>query len=199
MKSLIIIGASGHGRVAADIACILGYKKIQFLDDSDNCSMPVLGKVCDFKKFVKTHDFFVGIGNNEIRKNITKTLVNGGANIVSLVHPDAVISKSAVIGRGVVVMAGAVINCGAIVGDGAIINTCSSVDHDCEVGDFTHISVGAHLAGTVNVGDGTFVGVGATVINNIQICGECMIGAGAVVVKNIEDKGTYVGVPARKL
>ena len=58
--------------------------------------------------------------------------------------------------------------------------------------------MGAHLSGTVKVGEGTWIGAGATVSNNIDICGWCMIGAGAVVIKDIKDKGTYIGVPARK-
>jgi acetyltransferase-like isoleucine patch superfamily enzyme len=94
-------------------------------------------------------------------------------------------------------MAGVVLNSDAIIGKGCIINTCSSVDHDCNIGNFVHIAVGVHIAGTVNIGDKTWVGIGASVSNNINVCGGCMIGAGAVVVKNIELKGTYVGVPAR--
>ncbi len=50
-------------------------------------------------------------------------------------------------------MAGAVINLGTRIGQGCIINTCSSVDHDCAVGDFVHISVGAHIAGTYEIGE----------------------------------------------
>ena len=62
-----------------------------------------------------------------------------------------------------------------------------------------HISCGARLAGTVTVGNGTWVGIGSTVSNNITIGSDIMIGAGAVVVKDIIEKGTYVGVPARKI
>ena len=81
---------------------------------------------------------------------------------------------------------------------GCIINTCSSVDHDCVIGDFVHIAVGSHLSGTVKVGDATWIGAGATVSNNVSICGRCMIGAGAVVVDDITESGTYMGVPAVK-
>lgn len=34
MKRLVILGASGHGRVAADIAGKNGYDSIAFLDDT---------------------------------------------------------------------------------------------------------------------------------------------------------------------
>ena len=86
---------------------------------------------------------------------------------------------------------------GAKIGQGCIINTASSVDHDCVLGDFVHVAVGAHLCGTVTIGNATWIGAGATVSNNVNICGECTIGAGAVVVKDITEPGTYIGVPAR--
>jgi len=41
--------------------------------------------------------------------------------------------------------------------------------------------------------------MGGHYINNIDIHSGCTIGAGAVVVNNITEKGTYVGVPARKV
>lgn len=198
-RDLIIIGASGHGRVVSDIAISVGYKKIYFLDDADIPEMNVIGKVMDYTKYVDEYDFFIAIGNNKTRESIFKKLIEQNANIISLISPNAVVSNSALIGKGVVIMAGSVINNGAKICDGAIINTCSSVDHDCHIGDFVHIAVGSHLAGTVNVGEKTLIGAGATVINNINICDECIIGSGAVIVSDIYEKGTYVGIPAKKM
>lgn len=57
-------------------------------------------------------------------------------------------------------MPGSVVNAGARVGDHVILNTCSSVDHDCIVEDFVHVSPGAHLAGNVTVKEGCHVGTG---------------------------------------
>ena len=79
------------------------------------------------------------------------------------------------------------------------MNTCASVDHDCCLGDYVHVSVGAHVAGTVIIGNSTWIGAGAVVNNNLHITDSCMIGAGAVVINDIVERGTYVGVPARKL
>lgn len=195
----MIIGAGGHGKVIADIALLNGYKKVEFLDDAVNTAVPTVGTVADYERFVATHDFVVGIGNNAIRKRVMQRLTDSGASVVSLIHPRATIGSDVCIGQGTVVMAGSVINASTVVGDGVIINTCSSVDHDCTVGDFTHVSVGAHVAGTVTVGPGTMIGAGATVINNLSVCADCMIGAGAVVVKDIKEAGTYVGVPAGRM
>lgn len=204
MKNLLIFGASGQGKVVADIAVLSGkYEKIAFLDDDKNKkafgNFEILG---DIQYAIHNKDEFeviVAIGNNEIRRKIQLELEKQGVSIATLIHPDAVIAKGVFIGEGSVVVAGAVVNPGAVIGKGCIVNTCSSVDHDSVVGDFVHISVGAHITGTVNVGDNTFVGAGATVINNINVCDNCIIGAGATVVENITETGTYVGVPARRI
>lgn len=195
---LTIIGASGHGKVVADIAKLRGYDEIEFLDDDENLTQcgcyPVVGKTD--KALEIDNDVFIGIGNASIRKRFQEQLRN--KSLVTLIHPDAVIADDVNIGIGTVIMAGAVINSGAKIGKCVIINTCSSVDHDCVVDDFAHVAVGAHLCGTVNVGETTWIGAGATVSNNINICGNCMVGAGAVVIKDIEEEGTYIGVPVRK-
>lgn len=196
MKNLIIIGAGGHGRVVEDIAHRCGYLKTFFLDDITRFKN-VIGKSADYVKYIDQSVFFVAIGNSKVRKKIFNELIENNAQVVSLIDPSAVISKSAEIGEGTVVMPGTVINAGTIIGKGNIVNTCASVDHDCVVGDFSHISVGARLCGTVSVGNAVWIGAGATVINNISICDECMIGAGAVVVKNIYNAGIYKGVPAK--
>ena len=199
MRKLAIIGASGHGRVVADIARKNGYSEIVFLDDDENIhecgGYPVIGKSAEAGMI--DADVIVGIGNASVRRRIQESIPD--EKLIILIHPDAVVAEDIVIGTGTVVMAGTVINPGARIGKGCIINTCSCVDHDCEVGDYVHISVGSHLCGTVSVGSGTWIGAGATVSNNISICPDCMIGAGAVIVKNIDSAGTYMGVPARRI
>lgn len=194
MKKLIIIGASGHGKVIADIAVNNGYEDIVFLDDNESvlecAGYPVIGKTCQAAKM--DGDKIIAIGNAEVREKIQKNI-----KVITLVHPDAVISRRVQIGDGTVVMAGAVINSDTVIGDGCIINTGASVDHDCKIGNFSHISVGTHIAGTCVIGDRTWIGAGATVSNNVKICCDSMIGAGAVVVNDIDVSGTYVGVPAK--
>ena len=193
-----MIGAGGHANVCAEIAELNGYDNIIFLDDSVRDAR-VFGKTDCFSQFIGTADFFVAIGDNAVRQRFFERITAESGNIVSLIHPNAVVSKTAKIGKGTAIMAGAVINAGAKIGNGVVINTCSSVDHDCTIDDFAHIAVGAHLAGTVEVGKGAMVGAGAIILNNVCICDGVMIGAGATVIRSIKERGTYVGVPARKI
>lgn len=202
MERLIIIGASGHGKVCADIAWLIGYRNIAFLDDNRNIHFcgeyEVIDTVSMFSKYIDNADFFVAIGNSQVRQKIMEEIETVHGKIITLLHPYAVIAKDTSIGKGTAVMAGAVINSGANIGKGCIVNTGSSVDHDCVVGHYSHISVGSHLAGTVEVKEHVWVGIGAVVSNNLKIYDHVVIGAGAVVVKDIEEAGLYIGIPAKK-
>lgn len=200
---IIIIGASGHGKVIADIAKLNGYKEILFLDDDSskktNGKYTVAGTTKDIESYIEEYDFIVGIGNNSIRKRIINELLKSGIAQTVLIHPSAVIDKTVLIGKGTVVMANAVINADSTIGNSCIINTAATIDHDCVINDYVHISPGVHIAGTVNVGEESWLGVGSTVINNINISSKCTIGAGGLVNKDIEKSGTYVGIPVRKV
>ncbi len=197
MNRLIIIGASGHGRVVAEIAKKNGYEEIVFLDANEtikSCSgYPVVGS--DTMAAELEGDLFIAIGNGESRKRLMRN--NENRFFPVLIHPSAVIADDVQIGGGTVVMAGAVVNTGTKIGRGCIVNTSSSIDHDCVLGDYVHVSIGAHLCGTVTVKEETWIGAGAIVSNNLDLCRNCTIGAGTVVVRNIETPGTYIGVPAR--
>lgn len=198
MNRLIIIGASGHGKVVADIAKLNGYEDIVFLDDDmskKECyGFPVIGSVSKLSEL--DGDVFVAVGNTQIREKIMNS--NNNRNYPILIHPSAVVAQNVKIGEGSVIMAGAIINPDSIIGRGVIINTSSSVDHDCVLEDFVHVAVGAHLCGTVSIGKNAWIGAGATVSNNIQICSGITVGAGALVIRNIMEKGTYIGIPVRK-
>ena len=102
-------------------------------------------------------------------------------------------------GDGVMVAANATLNPLVELGTGVICNTSSSIDHECKIGDFTHIAPGAVLCGNVLVGKGTFVGANSVVRQGIKIGNNVTIGAGTVVVKDIPDGATVVGNPAKSL
>lgn len=87
-----------------------------FLDDDESvrecAGFPVLGKTSEAVKI--DGDKIVAIGNPQIRERIQEEV--GG--IITLIHPDAVISRRVEIGEGSVIMAGAVINTDVVIGKG---------------------------------------------------------------------------------
>ena len=191
MRKVIVIGASGHGKVVADIVRASGDEFLGFLDD--NPSLNVLGAVDDCVKY--DCEFAIAIGNAIVRERISKHELRW----YTAVHPSAIISPSARIGEGTVIMPNAVVNADTIIGKHCIINTSAIIEHDNRIEDFAHISVGTKLGGTVHIGRSTWVGIGSTVSNNLSICDNCVIGAGAVVIHDIVERGTYVGVPAKRV
>ena len=197
---LYIVGAGGHGKVCADVAETMGkWDEIAFLDDHPPVAYPYPLEALATHVVDPQADYFVAIGNAQVRRRITGTLLAAGARLTTLIHPQSFVGSRVRIGSGTVIMAGAVVHADAHLGCGMIINTCASVDHDCRLGDYVHVAVGAHVCGTVCIADNSWIGAGAVVKNNVTICADCMIGAGAAVVKDIVQPGTYVGVPARMM
>ncbi|KQT24072.1 acetyltransferase [Chryseobacterium sp. Leaf405] len=190
---MYLFGASGHGKVVADIAIENGVDITAFIDDDINKNecygFPVIHNI--IKKEIPV---IITIGDNIIRKEIAEKIVN---KIEKAVHPQSVISQSSKIGKGTVVMGGVTINADSSVGEHCIINTNSSIDHDCFIEDFVHVSPNVALAGNVYVAEGSHIGIGATVIQNVKIGKWCVIGAGTVVLKDIPDYSVVVGNPGR--
>jgi sugar O-acyltransferase (sialic acid O-acetyltransferase NeuD family) len=199
-KKLAIVGASGHGKVIADIAEQLGFT-VNFYDDAYPSKTHIEhwninGTCADLVALNKNMDVVVAIGNNEIRHQKITLLQKNCFNPITLIHPTAVVSQYAVIAEGTVVFAGAIINAFAQVGVGCIINTAAVIEHDCIIDDFAHICPNVALAGGVTVGSKSWVGIGSQVKQLITIGDNCLIGAGSTVVKNIPDNVTAYGSPA---
>lgn len=203
MKKLALFGASGHGKVVAEIALLCGWSTVEFFDDAwpshhQNGKWPISGNAATLQERLAEFDgVLVSIGDCAIRWKIQEELQMTGARLVTLIHPSAVISPDATLGIGTVVMAGAVINVDTLIGPAGIINTGATVDHDCKLGYAVHICPGTHLSGNVHIGNLSWIGVGATVKQGMRIGERVLVGAGAVVVNSFEDGFTLIGNPAR--
>ena len=190
-----IIGAGGHGRAVSEVANSAGYNDILFFDDkfNDNPSsfygkyIGNIDKIYDFKDI----SFIVALGDGALRKKYIKKLEESNFNIISLIHPSAIISKKSKIGIGCVIMHNSVINIASSVDKGSIINTSATIDHDCKIGEFSHICPGVNLAGNVTVGKNSFIGIGSKVIQNINIGSNVTIGAGSTVINDLESNYTF--------
>ncbi len=203
-KQLIIVGASGHGRSAANVAMKMKrWESILFLDDNpeitETMGIKVIGKTSDVSRYATDSELFVAIGDNKARQKRMEEYEAQGMKLAVLIHPDTNLEEQVTIGVGTIIMAGAIINCCSVIGKGCIINTGATVDHDARIGDYVHISPGAHLAGTVRVGAGSWLGIGSVISNNITITEDCILGAGSVVIRDLTETGTYVGIPVRRL
>ncbi len=202
---LAILGASGHGKVVADAAECSDWQEIVFFDDAwpeltVNGPWRVQGDTAALMAHFDEFDgVVVGIGSNAIRAAKQAQLGNAGANIVSVIHPAATVSAHSQVGAGSVIFANAVVNACASVGAGVIVNTGAVVEHDCIIGDFSHISPNAVLAGGVTLKKHSWVGACASVRQLLEIGEAAVVGMGSVVTKNVPADLVVAGNPAKAL
>lgn len=202
-KPVAIVGYSGHSYVIIDIFLNAGRIVTAYCDAEQKSNNPYhlnyLGKEAEVIQQLKDYDYFACVAHNGIREKIIRQLTEHLGNPINAIHPSAVISGSVKMGDGVMISANATLNPLVELGRGVICNTSSSIDHECVIGDYSHIAPGAVLCGNVQVGKGTFVGANSVIRQGIKIGNNVIIGAGTVVVKDIPDNATVIGNPQRIL
>jgi len=191
MRRLVIIGASCHGKVVAEIARSTNTEIAGFIDDRTHRE-PYLGTL-ESLPLKDEVEYVIAIGSNATRKRIAES---HDLPYARLVHVFSWVPLES-IGEGTIATAGTIVNPDAKIGRHVILNTACSIDHDCIIGDYCHICPGVHLGGDVHIGEGTQLGVGVSVIPGIRIGAWSIIGAGGVVVRDIPDNVVAYGVPAR--
>lgn len=204
---ILLFGAGGHGRVVFDVLDRQGlYEVTVVLDDGveggrEFCGVPVSGgreRLRELDRLGIKHAI-VAIGDNGIREQVAGLVTEAHLSFVVAVDSSAQVGREVAIGAGTVVMPGVVVNAGTRIGEHVILNTSCSVDHDCRIESFAHLSPGVHVGGGCTFGAGSHIGIGATVIEGIRVGARARIGAGAVVVDDIPDGVLAVGVPARPI
>ena len=162
MEDILIVGFGGHAKSVAD------------------CTDDELQSI--FNGGVKHAAIGIGyLGKGEVRWQIYGKLKDVGFSLPVIADPSAIISTTAVLGEGTFVGKGAIVNAETIIGKMVIINTKALVEHECVVGDYSHVAVGAVLCGQVKVGEGAFIGANATVIQCREVKSNTIIPAGETI------------------
>lgn len=208
---VIGLGSGGHAKVMIETLRLAGEHRCVGLLDLDErrwgqsvLGVPVLGgeeKLPELHAQGIRHGF-VGIGavtDPRRRRRAYDQLRQAGFEVVSAIHPRAVLSASARVGQGAAILANAVVHTEAVLGINVLVNTGAIVEHDCVIGDHVHIAPGALLSGGVQVGEETLIGVGASVREGMRLGRQVIVGAGAGVVSHVVDGMIVVGLPARVL
>jgi len=205
---LILVGAGGFGRElinwADDIAAQGGQAFAGYLDINAN----VLAGSAYTLPWLGTPDSYVPQAGDELviaiadpagKRAVTDRLRAQGARFGCLIHPSAVVARTAVLGEGVVLCPHALVSADARVGDFVAVNTLSSVGHDAVVGAYSTLSAHVDLTGYVQVGEDCFFGSGARVLPKVKIGARARIGAGATIMRNVAEDAVMFTMPAKKL
>lgn len=206
---IIVIGAGGHAAVVADALLAAGATVLGFTDPRSEvagtriCGLPVLGgdevlqaHTC---QTVRLANGIGGVRPHLLRRSVQQRLESQGWSFAGVRHPSAIVSLFAEVGDTVQLMARCVVQAHSRLGKGCIVNTAAVVEHDVDVGEFSHVAPGAILCGQVRVGPDSHVGAGAVLRQGVSVGAWTLVGAGAVVVKDFEGNGSLVGMPARQV
>ncbi len=202
---IAIIGKGGHAAVVTDIIYKNGDKVVGYYDDNvsqpghlvtiDECESGILGTTdqCD-----PDLGFYVcAIGDNATRKRMVEKNRQRHLKWTTVIYPQTLVGSNIKVFGGVVICPGAIICHGVEIGCHTIINTKVSVDHDCTIGQFSHLAPGVTLCGNVTIGDCTLIGAQTVVRNGVKIGSGVIIGCGSNVVCDIPDGVTAFGNPAK--
>ncbi|GGK10622.1 acetyltransferase [Pseudomonas matsuisoli] len=182
MKTLLILGAGGHGKSVAEAALLGGlWQRVVFADDRwpklEHCfGCDVVSDIAGLARLSgKVQGAIAAVGNNERRESWCRSIEDTNIPLVTVIHPRAFVSGSATIGLGCAIMAGTIVGTDAVLGRAAILNAGAIVDHDAVLDDLAHIGVGVSLAGGVRVGRRAWLQAGVSAGYGVAV------GDGAVV------------------
>ena len=208
---LLILGAGAHGCAIADlIADGAGPTVVGFADADPALTgrrvlgLPVVGDDAAALEAVRAghaNGALVGVGNTAMatRRRLFELLVAHEIPRPPVVHPRAVVARSAAVDDGTVVFAGAVVGARVRIGANAVLYSGAIVEHDSVVEPHAYLSPGVVLAGAVTIREGAFLGAGAVVLPGVEIGRDAVIAAGAVVTTSVGAAERVAGVPARSL
>jgi sugar O-acyltransferase (sialic acid O-acetyltransferase NeuD family) len=200
-RRVLVLGAGGHARAVAEVARDAGWTVAGFTDLAPDPANPlVLGRDEDVPRLVRRHRIdgvLVGIGNTALAHRAEMFHAFRTLIAPPLVHPRAVVARSASVDVGTVVFPTVVLGAGVVIGVNAVLYSGAIVEHDSRIGAHVYLSPGVVLSGGVTVEDGAFVGAGAVVIPNVRIGAGALVAAGAVVIRDVAARVTVLGVPAR--
>ena len=177
---MILLGAGGHAKTLIEG---ISHQLIGYIDPHPApwLSIPRLPDDYDLKND-KVIIGFVGLTTEAFERRYGKmtNYIFTTAGVPPLIHPTAIVHKTAEVQSGVQVLPGAIVNAYATLKSGCIINTGAVVEHDATIMDGTHIAPHATVLGGALVGRYCFIGDGAIVIQGTPVPDSTFIKAGTV-------------------
>ncbi|MBE0665108.1 MAG: hypothetical protein E4H23_05460 [Chrysiogenales bacterium] len=206
---LLIVGAGGLGREvliwAQEISSEMRtWEARGFLNsistalDGYDTALPI---ICDALDFTCTGDEFLlcAIGDPHGRLKLCRNLIQRGARFISLIHPSAIVSKSACVGLGCIAATKVIIGSGAHIGAFVIILGSAAIGLDAVIGEGTTISAFSYVGDKAVIGERVFLGSHAIVMPGTIVGDGARIGARTVVSGKVPAGATFFGIPGEML
>ncbi len=209
-RRILLLGAGGHCISVLDSLLTSGeYQTIGIIDReklehgiTSIMGIPIIGGDEDLLRLQAEgySDAFItvgSVGNTHIRRNLYRKVKELGFHIPNIIDKTSILSGWTTLGEGIFIGKNVVINACSNVGNLAIINTSSTIEHECRIGDYVHIAPGCVVCGNVLIENDTHIGAGSVIRQGIHIGTDTIIGCGSIIVKDIDAKVTAYGNPCR--
>lgn len=199
MKNLIIIGCSGHAAEIVDYISYINsnskntkYNILGFLDNTESFYKHYVFKekfLGNADKHIVNNDayYILAIGNMSIRRKVIDEYLLKGAKFETIIHPTALISKTAQIGKGSLIAHNVSIGPKASIGNFCVINSRSTIGHDSIIGENNFISPQVVVGGFAKVGNDNLFGTNSCLIPEIKIGNFNKIMAGMAILNKVND------------
>ncbi|MCL5127253.1 acetyltransferase [Algibacter sp. L4_22] len=212
MKKLIIIGGYGNGTVVQSTVEDINDVKpeweiLGFLNDKEKDSIngyPVLGAIDKetVNKYLNDPDvyFFYSLISVKLNHKFLYKLQDleiPTNRFATIIHPTAVVAKTAKIGYGVCIQPFVSVGPNTIIGNYIHIFAQSLIGHGSTLDDYSYVANNACIGADVHLKEGAYLGTNATTLEYVTLGKWSITGIGAVVLKNVEDYAKVVGSPAR--
>ena len=203
-EKCIIVGAGTYGQVYAEYLQE-NYEIIGFIDDNEELKNTKIGEynvLGNFEFLIqtieKTTNVFVPIGNNQVRTNLLKKLLNEGFKTPNFIHPTCNIHPSVTIGQCVYILPDTNIMPLTIIQDFVLISMGVNIAHHTFIDEGCFFSQGSNIGASIHFNKNVFCGIASTVMTGVKVVGEdALIGAGAVIIRDVPDYAVVVGNPGK--
>ena len=211
MKKIVLYGAGGFGREAAQIIEDINrkhptYELLGFLDDGKDYhegmiinGYPWLGR----KEWILEHKEEVvctcTIGNPAIKAKVQNYLSEHGVVFETIIANGAGVSGHSSLGPGCVLYPGAGVSVNCVIGAGVLINNGSVIGHDCVIGDYVAIMPGTRISGNIHIGSKASIGGMSYILPGKEIGEGAKVAPGSIVYNNVKKGTTVLGNPAKRV
>ena len=189
---LALFGYGGH---AKEVAAQIGQGVTFFVDDkySNEVAKPI-------SEFDPSEYVMMVAVSDCIDRSVIVNKLPKETEYFTFIHPTALIlDDEIIIGEGSFIGANSILTTNIQIGNHAILNRGNHIGHDCIIGNYFSAMPGSIVSGNVHIGNGVYLGTNSSVIEKKYILHDIVIGANSVVIRDITERGTYVGVPAKKI
>jgi sugar O-acyltransferase (sialic acid O-acetyltransferase NeuD family) len=188
-----LIGAGGHAR---EVKAQMGIDLPMFVEDEfvNDSNYPI--SELNYEKY----EIMIAISDPIIRKRISDKLPSN-VKFFSFIHPTALILDHSTIeiGEGSFIGAYSILTTNIKIGNHCLLNRSNQIGHDCIIGDFLSLMPGSIISGNCTIGKNFYLGTNSSIKEKIEIVDNVIVGMNSCVIKNINNKGTYVGIPSKKI